>query len=186
MRKKMITNNQLKQIYPFSTESNREKYLPYLNLFMSQYEIDTPKRIAAFLAQIGHESGQLFYTEEIASGQAYEGRRDLGNTQKGDGTKFKGRGLIQITGRANYERLTNEMQGLPMGADFVEEPNLLKKPQYATQSACWWWHNRRLNELADIDTETNFRKITRIINGGYNGYTDRYKIWQRAKQILIK
>ena len=180
----MITNKQLKQIYPFSTESNREKYLPYLNEFMPLYEINTEERTAAFLAQIGHESGQLFYTEEIASGKAYEGRRDLGNTQKGDGTKFKGRGLIQITGRANYQKLTNEMRGLPMGVDFVDEPDLLKKPEYATRSACWWWHNRGLNELADSDTENSFKQITRIINGGYNGYTDRYKIWERAKQIL--
>ncbi len=180
----MITNNQLKQIYPFSTESNREKYLPYLNEFMLEYGIDTKERIAAFLAQIGHESGQLFYSEEIASGKAYEGRRDLGNTEKGDGVKFKGRGLIQITGRANYQKLTNEMRGLPMGIDFTEEPDLLKKPQYATKSACWWWNNRKLNELADNDSEENFKRITRIINGGYNGYTDRYKIWKRAKQML--
>ncbi|QIK55024.1 glycoside hydrolase family 19 protein [Dysgonomonas sp. HDW5B] len=180
----MITNNQLKQIYPFSTESNRQKYLPYLNEFMSLYNIHTKDRIAAFLAQIGHESGQLFYNEEIASGKAYEGRRDLGNTEKGDGVRFKGRGLIQITGRANYQKLTNEMRGLPMGIDFVEEPDLLKKPEYATKSACWWWHNRGLNELADENTEVNFKRITRIINGGYNGYEDRYKIWQRAKQIL--
>lgn len=180
----MLTNNQLKQIYPFSTESNRQKYLPYLNQFMSLYDIDTKERISAFLAQIGHESGQLFYNEEIASGKAYEGRRDLGNTQMGDGVKFKGRGLIQITGRTNYQKLTNEMRGLPMGIDFVEEPDLLKKPEYATKSACWWWHNRKLNELADENSETSFKRITRIINGGYNGYDDRYKIWQRAKQIL--
>ena len=180
----MLTNNQLKQIYPFSTEVNRLKYLPYLNQFMSLYSINTKERTAAFLAQIGHESGQLFYNEEIASGKAYEGRHDLGNTKKGDGIKYKGRGLIQITGRANYQQLTNEMRGLPMGVDFVAEPNLLKSPEYATMSACWWWHNRNLNELADKDSAVGFKQITRIINGGYNGYEDRYKIWQRAKLIL--
>lgn len=180
----MLTNNQLQQIYPFSTENNRQKYLPYLNKFMPLYGINTSERIAAFLAQIGHESGQLFYNEEIASGKAYEGRRDLGNTEKGDGIKFKGRGLIQITGRANYQQLTNEMRDLPMGVDFIEEPHLLKSPEYATMSACWWWHNRKLNELADKNTEAGFKQITRIINGGYNGYEDRYKIWLRAKQII--
>lgn len=180
----MITNSLLKKIYPFSTESNRLKYLPYLNEFMSLYEINTKERASAFLAQIGHESGQLHYSEEIASGSAYEGRKDLGNTQKGDGTKFKGRGLIQITGRANYQRLTNQMRGIPMGIDFVDEPHLLKYPQYATKSACWWWYDRKLNELADQASEVNFKRITRIINGGYNGYADRYKIWIRAKQLL--
>lgn len=180
----LITNNQLKQIYPFSSEKNRQKYLPYLDEYMPLYEINTKQRMAAFLAQIGHESGQLNYNEEIASGKAYEGRINLGNTEKGDGIKFKGRGLIQITGRANYQKLTNEMRGLALGVDFVTEPHLLKEPQYAVQSACWWWHNRKLNELADDDSEVSFKRITRIINGGYNGYTDRYKIWQRAKQIL--
>ncbi|PXV69246.1 putative chitinase [Dysgonomonas alginatilytica] len=179
-----LTNNQLKQMYPFSSEKNRLKYLSYLNEFMQLYEINTQQRIAAFLAQIGHESGQLFYNEEIASGAAYEGRLDLGNTEKGDGIRFKGRGLIQITGRSNYQKLTNEMRGLPLGVDFVAEPDLLKEPEYAVKSACWWWHNRKLNELADDDCEASFKRITRIINGGYNGYTDRYKIWQRAKQIL--
>lgn len=179
-----ITNSQLKQIYPFSTEKNRQKYLSYLNEFMAFYNISTIQRIAAFLAQVGHESGQLFYCEEIASGKAYEGRVDLGNIEKGDGIRFKGRGLIQITGRANYQKLTNEMRDLPIGVDFVSEPHLLTEPQYAVKSACWWWHNRKLNELSDEDSEVNFKHITRIINGGYNGYTDRYKIWQRAKQIL--
>lgn len=180
----MITNEQLKKIYPFSTERNRQLYLPYFNQFMPHYKINTTERVAAFLAQIGHESGQLYYNEEIVSGKAYENRTDLGNTQKGDGTRFKGRGLIQITGRANYQQLTNEMRGLALGTDFVEKPQLLKEPQYAVQSACWWWHNRQLNELADLNSEVSFKRITRIINGGYNGYTDRYKIWIRAIQIL--
>lgn len=180
----ILTNNHLKYIYPFSTERNRLKYLPYFNEFMPFFDINSKQRMAAFLAQIGHESGQLFYCEEIASGRNYEGRLDLGNTQKGDGMRFKGRGLIQITGRANYQQLTNEMRGLPMGVDFVAEPHLLREPEYAVKSACWWWNNRRLNQLADNDTEVNFKRITRIINGGYNGYADRYKIWLRAKLIL--
>lgn len=180
----MITDKQLKQIYPFATPANRDKYLPYLNQFMPMYDIDTNERAAAFLAQIGHESGQLHYVEELVSGQAYEGRGNLGNIQPGDGVKFKGRGLMQITGRANYQQLTDQMRGLPLGVDFVDEPHLLKLPTYAVQSACWWWSNRKLNALADADTETSFRQITRIINGGYNGYSDRYKLWQRAKKTI--
>ena len=179
----MITNDDLKKIYPNSTESNRLKYLPYLNNFFIYYEVNTFERICAFLAQIGHESGQLEHSEEIANGSAYEGRKDLGNTEKGDGKRYKGRGLIQITGRANYQKLTNEMRGLPMGVDFVEQPELLKEPQYAVQSAFWFWNDRKLNKYADLK-EDNFRRITKIINGGYNGYDDRYKIWQRAKEVL--
>ena len=97
-----ITNDFLKQVMPQSTEANRQKYIEWLNNFMPKYGIDSDKEVAAFIAQIGHESGQLRYVEELASGSAYEGRKDLGNTQIGDGIKFKGRGLIQITGRANY------------------------------------------------------------------------------------
>ena len=85
-----ITNEFLKEVMPQSTEANRQKYLEWLNYFMPIYNIDSDKE-AAFVAQIGHESGQLKYSEEIASGKAYEGRKDLGNTQQGDGVKFKGR-----------------------------------------------------------------------------------------------
>lgn len=174
-----ITTEQLKKIYPFAKIGKIATFLPYLNRYMNLYEINTPTRQAAFLAQIGHESGQLFYTEEIASGKAYEGRRDLGNVFKGDGQRFKGRGLIQITGRSNYSQISHAF-----GIDFLAHPELLKEPEYATQSACWWWYNRKLNILSDTPTEINFKKITRIINGGYNGYADRFKMWQRAKLIL--
>jgi len=140
----MITDDQLKQIYPNSTEQSRTKYLPYLNKYMEMYEINNADRIAAFLAQIGHESGQLKYSEEIASGSAYEGRKDLGNINTGDGKRFKGRGLIQITGRANYKQISDAF-----GVDFITHPELLSTPEYAVKSACWWWYNRKLNNLAD-------------------------------------
>ena len=175
----MISEQQLAQIYPMAPLSKIKLFLPYLNQYMNAYEINTPNRQAAFLAQIGHESGQLHYTEEIASGKAYEGRKDLGNLFKGDGIRFKGRGLIQITGRSNYTSA-----GKALGFDLVNYPEQLKEPSLATQSACWWWHNRGLNEIADSPTEINFKRITRIINGGYNGYADRFKIWQRALQVL--
>lgn len=178
-----LTNEQLKKIYPNSTEKNRQKYLSYLNYYAVIYEVNTFERWCAFLAQIGHESGQLLYVEELASGEAYEGRKNLGNTQKGDGKRYKGRGLIQVTGRANYQRLTDEMRGLAMGVDFVEQPELLKEPEYAVQSAFWYWNDRNLNKYADLN-EDNFKKITKIINGGYNGYADRVAIWNRAKEVL--
>jgi putative chitinase len=137
-----ITNDFLKKVMPQSTEKNRLKYIDWLNYFMPIYKIDTEKRVAAFIAQIGHESGQLRYIEELASGSAYEGRKDLGNTQAGDGIKFKGRGLIQITGRFNYEELSKDL-----GEDFVKNPSLLSTPKYAVQSACWFWKRNKLNDL---------------------------------------
>ena len=140
----ILTNEYLKKIYPNSTQANRDKYLPYLNKYMEEYEINNADRIAAFLAQIGHESVQLNYSEEIASGSAYEGRKNLGNIYPGDGKKYKGRGLIQITGRANYQQISDAF-----GIDFISHPELLATPEYAVKSACWWWYNRKLNTLAD-------------------------------------
>ena len=140
--KMKITNEFLKEVMPQSTEANRQKYLEWLNYFMPKYGIDTDKEVAAFIAQIGHESQQLLYSEEIASGKAYEGRKDLGNTQQGDGVKFKGRGLIQITGRFNYTQLSKDL-----GEDFIKNPELLSTSKYAVQSACWFWNYKKLNDL---------------------------------------
>ena len=165
-----------------------KKFLPYLIQTCEKYKIDTPARQLCFLAQVGHESAGLFYTEELASGRAYEGRADLGNIHSGDGVRFKGRGLIQITGRANYQWLKNDM-----GIDFTSSPTLLggknaglcspEQLKYATRSAGWYWKNHDLNEIADrinllepIDDRPNldhFKLITRKINGGYNGLSDR-------------
>lgn len=151
-------------------------FVNWLNEYLPKFEINTPLRLAAFLAQVGHESGRMRYVEEIASGRTYEGRKDLGNVQKGDGTRFKGRGLIQITGRANYTEISNDV-----GINFVSQPMLLSHPEYAVMSACWYWQKRGLNELAD---ESRFRDITRKINGGYNGLEDREKLYERAKREL--
>lgn len=137
-----VTNEFLKEVMPQSTESNRQKYLEWLNYYMPIYKIDSDDEIAAFIAQVGHESGQLTYSEEIASGKAYEGRKDLGNTQKGDGIRFKGRGLIQITGRFNYEKLSKDLN-----EDFINNPDLLSTPKYAVASACWFWNFKKLNNL---------------------------------------
>ena len=127
-----ITNDFLKEVMPASTEANRLKYLDWFNYYLPLYKIDTDERIAAFFANIAVESGNLLYSEEIASGKAYEGRKDLGNINEGDGIKFKGRGLIQITGRNNYAILSKDT-----GEDFVKNPELLQSPKYAVLSACW-------------------------------------------------
>lgn len=153
-----------------------ETFLEPMNAAMDEFEINTPARQAAFLAQIAHESGSLRYVKEIASGDAYEGRGDLGNTQEGDGVRFKGRGLIQITGRANYAQC-----GAALGLDLLAEPELLETPENACRSAAWFWHSRGLNELADAG---EFRLITKRINGGYNGLSDRQAYYIKAKEVL--
>ena len=143
---------------------------------MGKYQINTPKRIAAFIAQIAHESGSLKYVEEIASGAAYEGNKGLGNAQPGDGIKFKGRGLIQLTGRANYK-----LVGQALNYDFISKPEDLELPGPACYSAAWFWDSRQLNTLADKD---DFLGITKKINGGTNGLEDRKKHWATAKKVL--
>jgi len=156
--------------------SRVELFCDALNDAMDVFNINTPQRQAAFIAQIAHESGELRYVRELASGAAYEGRVDLGNVEPGDGQKFRGRGLIQITGRANYEKC-----GAALGLDLLENPELLESPQNACRSAAWFWLVRGCNELADAD---NFRKITLRINGGLNGYEGRLSYWETAKAVL--
>lgn len=143
---------------------------------MMEFEIDNPERQAAFLAQIAHESGSLRYVRELASGEAYEGRADLGNTEPGDGQRYRGRGLIQITGRSNYQAC-----GDALGVDLVGNPELLEGPDLACRSAAWFWKAKGLNELAD---NGDFKLITKRINGGYNGYEDRVAFHERAQQVL--
>jgi putative chitinase len=136
-------------------------------------------RKSAFIAQIAHESGQFNYVTEIASGSAYEGRKDLGNTIVGDGVKFKGRGLIQITGRANYGLCSTALTG--SSHTFIDNPELLATPLYACLSAGWYWNSRGLNTLADMG---DFMGITKRINGGTNGLASRLEFWERAKKSI--
>lgn len=171
----MIKKEQLQKIYPCA-KARIDIFLPFLNKYAEQYQLNTKLRIAAFLAQIGHESGQLRYVEELASGAAYEGRKNLGNTLPGDGVKFKGRGLIQITGRSNYTLLSKDF-----GINFIEFPALLSSPEWAVRSAYWFWDKNNLNALADI---SDLRAITRRINGGYNGLADREALYKKALEIL--
>lgn len=164
----MITADQLQQVMGCSAET-ATIYIGPINLALERYEINTPARIAAFLAQIGHESGGLRWVREIwgptLAQQRYEGRKDLGNTQPGDGRRYMGRGLIQITGRANYAAV-----GEALGIDCVISPEVLESPLYAALSAGWYWHKRKLNGFAD---DGDFVSITRRINGGTNGLEDR-------------
>lgn len=147
---------------------------------MSEYEINTRDRMAAFIAQILHESGMLRYTKEIwgpsAAQVRYEGRKDLGNTEPGDGKRFMGRGLIQTTGRNNYKNT-----GDALGIDLLSNPEMLETTVLATRSAGWFWKNRGLNELADSG---KFETITRRINGGINGLEDRERLFDIARRVF--
>jgi putative chitinase len=171
----MITVDELKKIM-FYAGAKADLFVDHINAAMAEFDISTPQREAAFLAQIGHESGDLKYVKELASGSAYEGRQDLGNTEPSDGVRYKGRGLIQITGRSNYRDCGNAL-----GVDLIGSPDLLESPELACRSAAWFWQTNGLNELADKD---NFLLITKRINGGTNGWEDRQAHYRRAKAAL--
>jgi len=143
---------------------------------MIEYKINSKLRIASFIANLLVESGCFKYTKELASGLAYEGRKDLGNINKGDGVKFVGRGLIQVTGRNNYQQLSKDF-----GVDFITHTELLQTPDYATKSACWFWNSKQLNLLADKE---EFKLICERINGGLNGYSNRLNYYNELMKIL--
>lgn len=172
----MITLEQLTKIISNLPLDKAQEYLPHLNAALDEFKINTPLRIAAFIAQLAHESVGLTAFEEFASGRAYEGRRDLGNTQPGDGVRFKGRGPIQLTGRANYRQA-----GEALGLNLEEDPKQASLPEVGFRIAGYFWHSRNLNILAD---EGKFNLITKRINGGFNGKADRDRYYARAKQAL--
>lgn len=171
----MISPLQLLMIFPLA-QPRIGSFIDPLNAAMGGAGIDSSVRQAAFLAQVGHESGELVYTRELSTGAQYEGRADLGNTQPGDGVRFKGRGLLQITGRASYQAC-----GAALGLDLLAQPELLETPVGACRSAVWFWTSHELNVLADDDA---FGAITHKINGGYNGMDSRLKYWLRARRAL--
>ncbi|MDW0189339.1 MAG: hypothetical protein QOA70_06775 [Nitrososphaeraceae archaeon] len=169
---------------PNASKANIEKFYGPLVSAMAKYEINNKYRVAAFLATIAHESGELRYVEELASGEAYDTRTDLGNTPEkdGDGIKYKGRGLIQITGKENYRLLS-----LALSYDFINKPEDLEMPGAASMSAAWFWRQNFLNRLADIEA---FQKIQIRVNGinrvtgKPNGWEDRLKHYERIKKAL--
>ncbi|MFE8599834.1 glycoside hydrolase family 19 protein [Archangium violaceum] len=172
----LLTLEQLRAIMPRLALARAEELLPHLMAAMAEAGITTPRRKAAFLAQLAHESAEFRYFEELASGDAYEGRRDLGNTQPGDGRRYKGRGPIQLTGRNNYRDA-----GKDLGVDLESKPELAATPAIGFRTAAWFWRTRELNELADAG---NFDAITKRINGGYNGKADRDAYHVRAQAAL--
>ena len=171
-----VSVDQLVAIMPNLSRSRAQQLLPYLNQAMAEGGINTPRRQAAFLAQLAHESVGLTHFEEIASGAAYEGRADLGNTQPGDGVRYKGRGPIQLTGRSNYRAA-----GAALGLDLEGNPRRAADVDVGFRVAVWFWNSRNLSASADAG---NFDYITYRINGGYNGKASRDTYHARAKQVL--
>lgn len=198
-----ITSQQLLQILPNAGQV-AGVFVPVLNTAMNRYQIVGSKRIAVFIAQVGHESGQLTrlvenlnysaealqrawpsrFSAKLAADVARKpeqianiayGNR-MGNTATGDGWKYRGRGLIQITGKDNYRAC-----GEALGLDLTAQPELLEKPQHACMSAAWFWATKGLNTLADSD---KFNVITLRINGGQNGAVDRQALYARALKVL--
>ncbi|AXR27322.1 TPA: glycoside hydrolase family 19 protein [Pseudomonas aeruginosa] len=207
----LITEQQLLQIFP-NAGPQAGVFVPALNVAMERFGITSPVRVAAFLAQVGHESSQLTWLVEnlnySAQGLAatwpsryrgadgkpnalalnlarhpqaianntYASRNGNGDEASGDGWRYRGRGLLQITGRANYRAA-----GAGLGQPLEQEPELLEQPEWAAISAAWWWASHDLNELAD---RGDFAAITRRINGGMNGQAERLVLWQRARAVL--
>lgn len=188
----MISQSQLRQIMTRGSERVATFY-PFLVAGMRDYAIEGKLREAAFIATIAHESSELLRTTERGSGdgpdadklddylQKYDTgslAKKLGNTPAadGDGVRYKGRGLIMVTGRDNYEDVSEAL-----GYDFLSDPQRLATPEWATRASCWWWAKHGCNELADIG---NFGGVTRRVNGGLNGWEQRLNYYNRALEVL--
>ena len=147
---------------------------------LGAYSINTELRLAHFIAQACHETGDFCYLRELwgptVAQKRYEGRVDLGNTRPGDGYLYRGRGIFQLTGRFNYAKV-----GKALALPLETEPDLASDPAISVRIACHYWMTNGLNALADAD---DVRGITRKINGGFNGLADREKCLERAKGIL--
>ena len=188
----MLTNEQLKAIVPQISDNALATYVPLLNNAFEKYFINTSERQRCFIAETAHESDSFNAVKEYGTGKEYEGRQDLGNTEPGDGVKFKGRGLIQVTGKRNYELCSLFIFG---DRRLLEEPDTLEQPEYALESACWYWTRNQLNEICDKDDlwvhvwknrpYNRFEWLTVKINGGLNGYASRLSFYNRAKEVLV-
>jgi putative chitinase len=167
-----------KTVFEGISATRAEALYPYFLTALTDGPLSSCHEIAAFVAQIGHESHGLLYFEELASGAAYNGRTDLGNTQAGDGPRFKGRGPIQLTGRANYAAA-----GTALGMDFEARPEQVSLPSAGFKAAVWFWTNKNLNQYC-TGKASDFTTLTQRINGGQNGAADRVARWGVAKNLL--
>jgi predicted chitinase len=175
--KSALSATQLQAIMPKLDAGRADSFQKPLNEAMTEFGINTPKRRAAFLAQVAHECQELRHLEEMFSNlDAYENRADLGNTKPGDGKLFKGRGPLMLTGRTNYKAA-----GKALKLDLEAKPDQVTQPDIGCRVAGWYWKAQGLNELAD---KGDFRGITQHIHGNYLGLEARQKYYRQAKQVL--
>lgn len=174
----MITKDILRKICPRSREDIIENVALFFNKHAKAYDMDTYLRMCHFFAQAAHESASFKTLEEYASGQGYEGRKDLGNVKVGDGKRFKGRGIFQLTGRNNYKTYGDLLK-----IDLINDPALAETPEVSVLTAFEYWKKKGLSKFADEDDITT---ITKKINGGYNGFEDRKRYLAKAKTLIPK
>lgn len=175
--KQYVSKSQLAHIWNCKENLIFDSEIEELNACLAKFDITTPQRIKHFLSQTAHESGGGRYKEELASGEDYEYRNDLGNTQPGDGKKYKGAGYIQLTGRANYQSFAN----------YIKDPKVMDGVKYVAEkypmtSAGYWWFNNGMNALCD--SGASVKEVTKRVNGGYNGLTDREHYYGRCEQVI--
>jgi putative chitinase len=179
-----VSKDQFKGMFPLLGTTRSDVLYPWFNVAIESLFDDKKGKnecniITAFASQIGHESVDLSTFEEFASGEAYEGRcKQLGNCNSGDGVRFKGRGAIQVTGRTNYQKVSDYLD-----VDFISKPDLLVLPSYGFQASVWYWMTNKLNQYCS-GTLDDFITITKKINGGINGLEDRITKWNRAKSVM--
>jgi putative chitinase len=183
----MLTSEQLQSIMPRLSAARNRELLPFLTSAMAEFAIEAPARAAAFLAQLAHESGQFRFMEEIWGPTDAQKRYEpvttlsqrLGNVETGDGKRFKGRGPIQLTGRANYQTF-----GDLLDVNLVVDPPRAATPNVAFRASGLFWSKNGLNELADLATPEAFKQITKRINGGTNGLAERQAFYAVARTVL--
>jgi putative chitinase len=175
---KMITQTILRKLCPQSKTSIIKDVADYFVDYAPKYGVISDLRVCHFMAQAGHETDNFQTLEEYASGSGYEGRSDLGNVYQGDGVRYKGRGIFQLTGRSNYITFGNLI-----GVDLVNNPEMAEDPKISVQTALEYWKNRDLNKWADRD---DIETITKRINGGLNGYPHRKELYARMKVLILE
>ena len=172
-----VTKEQLAAIWGCKVDLIHDYEIDEMNACLRKYNITTPQRIRHFLSQTAHESGGGRYKKELSDGSYLEFRDDLGNDEVGDGSKYKGAGYLQTTGKFNYLRLSNYLDDprVMEGVDYVAE-------NYPFTAAGFWWMDNEMNEL--IDAGADVEAVTRRVNGGTNGLADRQQYYEICLGVL--